>query len=494
MTITGIGSHSSLIVQSLLDMRRRLDDLQRQISTGKRADTYAGIGLDRGFTVGLRDHLAAIDAYGETITNIGIRMNIAQTTLGRMVDIRGTIKSAALQAASVQNNGSSIAQSSAYQELGEMLGLLNTRADERYLFSGQAIDQQAVDTFDHIMNGDGTRAGLVQVVAERKQADLGTTGLGRLVVGAPTPTSVSVTEDAVSPFGFKLSAINTTLTGATVTGPAGVPPAVSVDLSAVPNEGENVKFFLNLPDGTTETITLVAVTSATPGTDSFTIGATPAATAANLQATLTASISKLADTALTAASAVKASSDFFGNPPQRVVGPPFDTATATVAGTPADTIFWYTGEDGPVSARSTATVQIDPELTASYGMRANEEGIRWVVQNIAALAVVTFSSSDPNAPDRSAALGSRVSTNLAVPPGVQKIEDIQVDLTNAQTQTQIVAERQRQTKAAVTNLLQEIEGVPTEEVAAQILALQTRLQASMQTTSMLYQTSLVNYM
>ena len=60
-------------------------------------------------------------------------------------------------------------------------------------------------------------------------------------------------------------------------------------------------------------------------------------------------------------------------------------------------------------------------------------------------------------------------------------------------QTEIAAERQRQTKAALTNLLQEIEGIPTEEVAAQILALQTRLQASMQTTSMLYQTSLVNY-
>ena len=33
-----------------------------------------------------------------------------------------------------------------------------------------------------------------------------------------------------------------------------------------------------------------------------------------------------------------------------------------------------------------------------------------------------------------------------------------------------------------------------EDVGAQILTLQTRLQASMQVTSMLYQTSLVNYM
>ena len=43
-------------------------------------------------------------------------------------------------------------------------------------------------------------------------------------------------------------------------------------------------------------------------------------------------------------------------------------------------------------------------------------------------------------------------------------------------------------------MLEEIEGVSNEEVAAQILALQTRLQASLQTTSLLYQTSLVNYL
>ena len=42
-------------------------------------------------------------------------------------------------------------------------------------------------------------------------------------------------------------------------------------------------------------------------------------------------------------------------------------------------------------------------------------------------------------------------------------------------------------------MMEKIEGVSTEEVAAQILALQVRLQASLQTTSLLYQTSLVNY-
>jgi flagellin-like hook-associated protein FlgL len=54
--------------------------------------------------------------------------------------------------------------------------------------------------------------------------------------------------------------------------------------------------------------------------------------------------------------------------------------------------------------------------------------------------------------------------------------------------------RHQQQNAALSDYLQQIEGVSNEEVGAQILTLQTRLQASMQVTSMLYQTSLVNYM
>ena len=52
-----------------------------------------------------------------------------------------------------------------------------------------------------------------------------------------------------------------------------------------------------------------------------------------------------------AASAVQAGNDFFNtdanNPPQRVDGPPFDTATAMIDGTPANTVAWYTGDDPP---------------------------------------------------------------------------------------------------------------------------------------------------
>ena len=154
---------------------------------------------------------------------------------------------------------------------------------------------------------------------------------------------------------------------------------------------------------------------------------------------------------------------------------------------------WYTGETGADPARSTAAARVDTSITVSYGMRANEEGIRWLVQNVAALAAMTFSPSDPNATARSAALNQRVGTALDVPAGIQKIEDIQAELAGAQTSLAAAKERHRQTKSTLADMLEQIEGVSTEEVAAQILALQTRLQASLQTTSLLFQTSLVNY-
>ncbi len=497
MNVLGIGAQTSLMVQSLVDMRRQLDELQQQLGTGKKADTYAGMGLDRGMAVGLRAHVVALGGFDDAITNVGVRINLAQSVLGRISDISHAVKAAAVQSPAIDSNGAISSQSTAASALDEILGLLNTKAGDRYLFSGRATDQAAVETLDHIMNGDGTRAGLKQLSAERKQADLGANGLGRLVISAPTPTSVQIAEDAVSPFGFKLASLTSNLTGATVT-PSGPPSAYLVDLGATnPNDGDTIHYDFTLPDGSSESITLTATTSTSPKPNQFTIGATSAATATNLQTALTTAVGKLADSSLTAASALAAADGFFNidaaHPPQRVAGPPFDTATSLVGGTTADTVIWYTGEAGPDPARGTATAGVDPSITVSYGLRANEQGIRWVVQHVAALAAMTFSPSDPNASARYDALNQRVAPALAVPAGTQKVEDIEADLAAAQTTAAAATDRHKQTKSTLADMLEQIEGVSNEEVGSKIIALQTRLQASLQTTSLLYKMSLVNY-
>jgi len=426
------------------------------------------------------------------------RINLMNTALGNMIDITTTVKSAMVQANGVSNgSGALVAQQTGQSSLDQLLALLNAQAGDRYLFSGRATNTPAVETLDHIMNGDGARAGLKQLIFERNQADLGIDGLGRLTIGG-SGNSVQVDEQATS-FGLKLASITSTVTGATVSGPAGSPASESIDFSAAaPNPGETVTLRFNLPDGTSENLTLTATTDSPPGSNEFTIGTTPGQTASSFQTALTTAVGKLAGTSLTAASAIAASSDFFNadanNPPQRVGGSsPFYAATGMVAGTAANTVIWYTGETGTDPARSTATAKIDQSLSVSYGARANEDALRTLVQNVATLAAVTISPTDPNGVGLSSELDQRLTANLGA-PGTQTVTDIESDLASAQTSLKAAKDRHQQANSTLNDFLQQIEGVSNEDVGAQLLTLQTRMQASMQVTSMLSQLSLVNFL
>src|SRR5205085_9077290 len=109
-------------------------------------------------------------------------------------------------------------------------------------------------------------------------------------------------------------AVSSTLTGATITGPAGSPPSISIALGATnPNNGDKLSLAFRLPDGTTEQIDLTASSATPPPTGSFAIGATAAATAGNLNTALTTAIRTLANTSLVAASAVEAGDEFFNS-------------------------------------------------------------------------------------------------------------------------------------------------------------------------------------
>jgi flagellin-like hook-associated protein FlgL len=498
MSVSSIGAQSALIMQQLVQMRSQFDDLQRQLGTGQKSATYAGLGINRGVTVSLNAQLSAISGYDNTIDNVMARINLMNTALGNMIDITTTVKSAMVQANGVSNgSGALVAQQTGQSSLDQLLALLNAQAGDRYLFSGRATNTPAVETLDHIMNGDGARAGLKQLIFERNQADLGIDGLGRLTIGG-SGNSVQVDEQATS-FGLKLASITSTVTGATVSGPTGSPASESIDFSAaVPNPGETVTLRFNLPDGTSENLTLTATTDSPPGSNEFTIGTTSGQTASNFQTALTTAVGKLAGTSLTAASAIAASSDFFNadanNPPQRVGGSsPFYAATGMVAGTAANTVIWYTGETGTDPARSTATAKIDQSLSVSYGARANEDALRTLVQNVATRAAVTISPTDPNGVGLSSELDQRLTANLGA-PGTQTVTDIESDLASAQTSLKAAKDRHQQANSTLSDFLQQIEGVSNEDVGAQLLTLQTRMQASMQVTSMLSQLSLVNFL
>jgi flagellar hook-associated protein 3 FlgL len=587
MAINGISFGNTILGGSIQSLKAQMGDLQSQLTSGKKSTTYSGMGANEGFAIAARAQLSNIATYTDTMTKINTNIEVGNTALQALADIGTQLQTAANSGSQALNAaGKTAGQQTAVAEFSSMVGILNTRAGDRYVFSGSAIYTQPVASSDLIMDGNGAgQAGLKQVISERNQADLGTGGFGRVTVSSPTTTSVSVAEDASpSVYGLKLSKVTSTVTGATVTNtpatvnlasnpsdpstfnftflqadgtsksvqltatntvpaPAGsfaigataaatatnlnaaltaaeattspygaqltgvsssaagvtVSPAqASIDLGTTnPVDGDQVSFTFSLPDGTTESVQLTASSEVPTPAGSFAIGATPAATAANLNTQLTKSIGTLAKTSLVAASAIRATHDFFDSPPQRVdVTPPATLATATgaVNGTPANTVQWYTGDAGTGSARATSTVRVDPSVTVQYGMRANEDAIRSLVESAAVLAAVTTSPTDPNGAGQISALNARIAQNLSATPGRQNIQNVQSDLANAQTVMKDATARQKLTQATLQNIVDQAETVSTDQVASQLLALQTDLQASYQTTSMLSQLSLVKFL
>lgn len=709
MSITGIPGVGTAQLQSILSLQSQLDDLQRQLGTGQKSATYAGLGLGRGVSVALRSQAAMVSSYQQTSTIVGTRLSIAQSALTSIdSSVHSVLTTTSNTTFSFDQNGNTADQVTAMGQLDQILGSLNVQVGDQYIFSGKSPNIPSVASMDQILNGSGNLAGLKQIIAERRQADVGN-GLGRVVIPAavsgpaslagtgatiapavtaavtgsniggaftsaggtlvingttvnigagadstailaainapgvvsatgvtasldgsnnlvltgnsPTqaitigsgstllgelgmsatttnpsnlltqgvvqsgqtmtvtigsnppltitfgsntsavppevstlgqlnaqlaslvgagaaaasvdangnltltggntsdtitvtgsadttkfglsstvaaPNSVSIGEDvAGSPFGLKLASYASTLTGATVA-TSGPPNKYTVNFSSNPNAGDAVTFNFNLPDGTTSSVTLTATTDNPPGDGQFTIGANPAATAGNFQTALSGAVTKLAATTLPAASAVAASNDFFNidgaHPPQRVNGPPFDTATSLINGTSTNTVSWYQGEDDGSPARSTATASVDTSISVSYGMRANETALRSAVANIAVFAATSFSASDPNSSATYLELAKRVGSNLSTQPGKPAVTDIEAQIANAQIVMKGATDRQTQTQSALADMLDSITGVSPEEVGTQILTLQTRLQASLQTTALLAKTTLVNYL
>lgn len=354
MSISSINYSSSVLGSQIRNINQQLTDLSTQLSTGKLSQNYSGMGTNEGFAIAGRAQISNIAAYTDTITNVNVSINLANTALQSLTKIRSTVQTGSANTAQDLNvNGQTVAQNTAAAQFGSMVGVLNTQTGNRYLFSGTAVNTQSVADAGDIINGTTTQAGFKAVMAERQAADLGANGMGRLVQTQPTPSSVQVSEDvAGSPFGLKIKAVSSTLTGATVTGPSGSPVSFSVDLNGTnPSNGDKLSVQFTLPDGTTEQIDLTASTATPTPLGSFAIDASvpvnPNNTAANLNTALNTAIKKLSNTSLVAASAVTAGDNFFntassaiGTPKSNQAAPPapISGATALSGTSPSDSI------------------------------------------------------------------------------------------------------------------------------------------------------------
>ncbi len=499
--MTRIGSsQQSVLLRQIANNRTQFDDLQRQISSGKVADTYGGLGNERSMALSLRAEKSGIEGYRNTISMVQTRLKVMDVAVGQMRDTASAMSSQMIVSGyEPTDTGQTLAQQQAGARLAETVDLLNTEVGGRALFAGAKTDELPVVPPKEMLDGAGNKAGFRQIMDERRQADVGSDGQGRLALAASGTTGVALLEDVSgSPFGFKLDGLRSGLTGVTSTGPTGDPSGILVDFSLpLPGDGEKLFLSLDLPDGTVTELELTARSGGQPAAGDFMIGADAAATAANFQAALGSLLQSEAQTSLSAASMQAAADDFFtsgADKVRRVDGPPFDAATGLRDATPDDTVEWYRGDRSGTPARETSLARIDDNRLVAYGARADEDAFSTIIKQFAILTSATFDPAGDNDQKRYTAMSDRVRSTLSNSESAKTIDRVIGELAIAQNALGEADDRHISTDNMATNFLGQIETADLNEAATKILALQTQLQASYQVTSMLSNLSLANFL
>jgi len=495
-------NRSMFPVQSGMSLVSRMQDrfanLQTQLATGQKATNLAEMGDDRHLSLSMRARISRIEGYQNSLSMVNMRLKVFDTVVQRLDKVESTARAAMTPSSYGSSNANfGTAPSLARSQLDEIVNLLNTDVDGRYLFSGATVDKRPVESVSALLDGAGGKAGFKQVAAERLVADKGADGMGRLDLTS-TGSTVTLSEDGAHPFGLKLVPATSTGSFATFTQPTGTPPnTLTVDFSTQPLEGDSVSVSFTLPDGTQETVKLTA-TAGTPAAGQFQIGADTDSTAANFSAALGTAVGKLVNTEMTAASGFAAADNFFnghGEPVLRVQGPDLANATALVTADPTTTVLWYKGEDSD-NPRASVRAKIDDAATINYGAQANESGPLALIRSLAVVSIQSFTVADSTAEGRFDAVANRNFSRLSESHNSEggSIELIAAELGNSQANAAAIKDRQTSYKSQLSGMLSDLESSSDEEVAMELLAIQTKLQASYQAISLISQLSLVNYL
>lgn len=524
MAIRTSGIISGFSAADFLRMKGQLSDLQRQLGTGKKSETYGGLGPERGFSLAFRASMSQIDAWQQSISLVSTRISIIDTSLSGIAKMASSTKTSLQPNEYKLSSGQTIGQVTAGQSLSAVVSMLNANDGTRYVFGGRKSATPPVVDPTIFLNGDNSKDGFRKVMLERMQADLGVNGdtpetaagaTGRLTLSAQGTQPVSLAEDGTHPFGLKIGVPFDNIDGITATQTPGPPASLAITAGAGnASVGQSMTLKFTLPDGSLEQLTLTAVAADAQvvNPNEFKIGANSTETLNNLRATLGTQLDKLVRGPLAAASAVKAGEDFFKGEPNASVGPPpveKGIAKRLVPGpngmkdavnydTPqnaqARTVRWYQGDLVSENPRATASAEVDNAQSIFYGARADEEALRTTVQYMAVASTLKFAESDPNGLGRFQALTPRIVSGLSMEKSTQTIQSIQIDIAAANTAADSAKTRHADRKAMLGGLVSDIEKADPNEVGVQMLALQTNLQASYQTSSMLSKLTIVNYM
>ena len=145
VTRIGTFTNQQMLLDATLRTQARLSDLQLQVATGKKTQTFSGLDQDVTRLANLKNDLAKSGQYVDNIDSVTKRLNLMEFGLeqidGIARDMRSLIRDSLNGDAADTNNLQELAQ----QYLNQVTEIMNLRDDSRYLFAGGKTDTQPVD-------------------------------------------------------------------------------------------------------------------------------------------------------------------------------------------------------------------------------------------------------------------------------------------------------------------------------------------------------------
>ena len=469
--------------------------LYRQARTQKIAETYGELGGAAASSVNLNARIRDISTYDDVIKVGKSSIAIANSAVNSFSASAAKLKNEIFYIGKGGNADSRLAAQNVVKErFGLMIEMLNTNDTSTYVFGGKESNVPPVISKEEMLDGTPGKAGLKQLVSERKQADLGVGSMGRTAI-TQTGAIVNFAETVANlPFGFKIQSVTSTLENTTVTGPTGTPPAVSTEFTGVPTLGKSFIVKLGLPDGSSKDVVLT--TALAQGVGTFTPGLDAQATADNFKTALTDTIKFTAETALASASALATSQDFFtgivAKPLQRVQGPNFATATAFTTAADANTTVWYKGTDTATDPRQDRVLVASQRIKVGIGVRANEPGFQKTLASLGAVLATEFSTTEATAVAQFN--DGRDRSVTAISAAVPSVEAVILSLGTSKALVEDVEKNNVTTKEIINQALDGVEGVSLQETSVKLLAVQNQIDLTYKISSTIFKLSFSQYL
>ena len=138
-------AQQQLITSNALRTQRNVNDLQVQIASGKKTQSFSGIADDAGRLVNLKSELSQAEQFIQNITITEKRLDLMAFAMDQIEDVARKARTdfaAALNGSDADDIQLSLM---AQASLDLIVEIFNTKDDSRFLFSGGAIETKPVN-------------------------------------------------------------------------------------------------------------------------------------------------------------------------------------------------------------------------------------------------------------------------------------------------------------------------------------------------------------